>query len=121
MENIDLVTRHLKKIILQNGGDVKRETLNVIKATDGKLFYEASDGKVYRVYDFVENTISLNLPENAKQFEASAKAFGKFQNMLSDFDASMLYESIPDFHNTVRYLAGFKKAVLSVSQHRFFC
>lgn len=110
MENIDLVTRHLKKIILQNGGDVKRETLNVIKATDGKLFYEASDGKVYRVYDFVENTISLNLPENAKQFEASAKAFGKFQNMLSDFDASKLYETIPNFHNTISRTKDLKQA-----------
>ena len=31
-------------------------------------------------------------------------AFGKFADLLSDFDASTLYEVLPDFHNTrVRY------------------
>ena len=31
---------------------------------------------------------------------SAGEAFGSFQMMLSDFDASSLYYTIPDFHNT---------------------
>lgn len=111
MENIDAVTKHLRKAISENGGNPDRETLTVIKTKDNKLFYKASDGGCYRVYKFIENTISLNLPENPEQFESSAKAFGKFQNMLSDFDAKTLFEVIPDFHNTTSRIENLKKAL----------
>jgi len=110
MENIANVTEHLRAIIEKNGGNPDRETLTVVKTRDGKLFYEASDGKCYRVYIFIDNTLSLNLPENPTQFENSAKAFGRFQNMLADFDASSLYETIPDFHNTPKRTQNLKNA-----------
>ena len=35
-------------------------------------------------------------------FKNSGKAFGKFQNYLSEFDASMLTETIKDFHNKMK-------------------
>lgn len=111
MENILAVTEHLRKVIVQNGGNPDRETLTVIKTEDGKLYYESEDGNCYRMYKFIDNTISLNLPENPEQFESSAKAFGKFQNMLADFDASTLYETIPDFHNTPKRTINLKKAL----------
>lgn len=111
MENIDSVTKHLRKIIAENGGNPDRETLTVIPTKDNKLYYQASDGEYYRIYNFVDNTFSLNLPENPEQFEASAKAFGKFQNMLSDFDAKTLFEVIPKFHNTSSRIENLKKAL----------
>jgi len=111
MENIEGVTKHLGKIIKENGGNPDRETLTVIKTKDGKLFYKASDGSCYRMYKFIDHTISLNLPENPHQFESSAKAFGRFQNMLADFDANSLYETIPDFHNTPKRTDALKKAM----------
>ena len=111
MENILAVTEHLRKVIAKNGGNPDRETLTVIKTEDGKSYYESEDGNCYRMYKFIDNTISLNLPENPEQFESSAKAFGKFQNMLADFDASTLYETIPDFHNTPKRTLNLKKAL----------
>lgn len=50
----------------------------------------------------MERTFSLQTVENHTQFESLAHAFGNFQNQLSDFDASKLSETIPDFHNTVK-------------------
>ncbi len=110
MENIYAVTRHLRGIIKENGGNPERETLNVVKTKDGKLFFESKEGKCYRMYKFIDDTITLNLPENPEQFESSAKAFGRFQNMLSNFDASSLYETIPDFHNTPKRTENLIKA-----------
>ncbi len=36
-----------------------------------------------------------------EDFYQSAIAFGRFQNLLSDFPAETLYETIPEFHNTI--------------------
>ncbi|MBE7036520.1 MAG: aminoglycoside phosphotransferase family protein [Ruminococcaceae bacterium] len=100
MENIENVTEHLRKKIAAAGGDPNRETLTLVKTVDGKTYFELEDGRVYRVYRFIENAISYNKVESAKQFYDVARAFGKFQNMLADFPAEKLYETIPEFHNT---------------------
>ena len=39
MENIMGVTSHLRRKIVENGGDPERETLNVLLAKDGKPYY----------------------------------------------------------------------------------
>ena len=58
----------------------------------------------YRVYDFIEESVCLQIPRNTDEFYESAVAFGDFANMLSDFDATQLHEILPNFHNTlVRY------------------
>lgn len=99
MNNVELVTSFLREKIILNSGDPKRETLNLIKTKDGKNYCQKDD-KYYRVYEFVENTVTLQIVENEKDFKESAVAFGKFQRLLKDFDASKLVEVIKNFHNT---------------------
>lgn len=102
MDNILAVTEHLnKKGIL---------SLKVIKTVDDKPFLKCNDG-AYRVYDFIDNSVTYQRAETKEVFRNSGYSFGEFQNFLDDFDASVLYETIPNFHNTpVRY-ENFKKAV----------
>ena len=52
------------------------------------------------MYDFVEGTICLQLPETDEDFYQSAVGFGTFQQLLPDFPAAKLHETIPNFHNT---------------------
>jgi len=111
MENIVSVTEHLRKKIIAAGGNPDRETLTVIRTRDDNPYYLAENGNCYRVYKFITDTVSLNLPENPAQFESSAKAFGKFQNMLADFDASKLHETIPNFHHTPKRIEALKEAM----------
>lgn len=111
MENIDLVTKHLRKKVIENGGDPERETLNLIKTIDGKNFYQDEDGSCYRVYKFVVDTDTYEYVETTEQLYRAARAFGKFFNMLSDFDAELLHDTIPDFHNTKKRYETFLKAV----------
>ena len=94
MNNIMLVTEHLKK-----KHDDPRRVLNIIKTTDGKPYTEVG-GEYWRAYDFVEDSICLQLPENNDDFYESAVAFGNFGQELSDFPVEKLIEVIPDFHNT---------------------
>lgn len=111
MDNIVLVTKHVRAKVIENGGDPKRESLEVIKTVDGKNYYTDSDGSCYRLYNFVDNSLSYEYVENPHQLYLAAKAFGKFFNMLSDFDASQLYDTIENFHNTKSRYDNFIKAV----------
>lgn len=100
MENIANVTGHLKKKIVENGGDPKRETLSIISAQDGKPYYVDEAGNFWRCYPFIADTISLDRAETTEDFYQSAVAFGNFQRLLSDFPAQQLHETIPHFHDT---------------------
>ncbi len=100
MENIENVTNYMRQIIKREGGDVERETLTIIPTKDGKLVYQDSEGRYWRAYDFIEETVTLQQVNTPEDFYESALAFGSFQRKLANFDATKLYESIKDFHNT---------------------
>ncbi len=99
MNNISSVTEFLRKKIIEANGDPDRETLTLLKANDGKYYHENENG-FYRMYLFITDATCYNKAEKAGMFGESAKAFGRFQNLLAEFDATVLTESIKDFHNT---------------------
>ena len=98
MNNILGVTSHIRA--KNAGGDVERCTLNVIKTLDGKDYFCDSIGSWWRLYDFVEGTVTREVVEDPEDFYTCARAFGRFQQQLSDYDASVLYPTIENFHNT---------------------
>lgn len=99
MENISKVTEHLRKKILSEGGNPDRETLTIVPTVSGDKYYRDENGDCYRVYKFITDSVSHSIGTPEILYNA-AKAFGKFQNMLNDFPAEELYETIPNFHNT---------------------
>lgn len=111
MENIVNVTGYLLEMIILQGGEPDRETLNVIKTRDGENYYRDSGGNYWRAFLFIERTICLEKVESAKDFYDSAVAFGNFQRMLADYPAEKLHETIPDFHNTPSRFRDFQRAV----------
>lgn len=110
MENFAGITGFLREKILANGGDPLRETLSLVKTRDGKDFYTDKNGKVWRLTPFIENTDCFQKADNAL-FEASARAFGRFQLLLRDYPAETLHETIPHFHDTEDRLAKFERAL----------
>lgn len=100
MENIANVTEWLGDKIKAEGGDPSRETLTLIKTKDGKNYYEADPENCFRMYKFVEKSISCDVADDPIWLYEAGRAFGKFQRMLSGFPADTLHETITDFHNT---------------------
>lgn len=54
---------------------------------------------------------ALRPPESDTDFYESAIAFGRFQEMLREFPAETLHETIPLFHNTTNRYRIFRKAL----------
>ncbi len=111
MENIVGVTAHLRKKIIQNGGDPERETLNVILSKDGKSCYLDTRGDYWRAYKFITGAGCYDCVQNPEDFYESALAFGRFQRLLADYPAHTLHETIKGFHDTQARLEVFKQAV----------
>lgn len=101
MKNICAVTNHLKAQGV--------ETLTVVPTKDGKPFLE-SEGN-WRVYDFIEGAVTYQTAPSKELFALSGRAFGEFQNYLAGFDASVLYEVIPHFHDTPKRFRDFMAAL----------
>lgn len=111
MENIVGVTSYLRRMIIADGGDPQRETLNVIPAKDGKAYYVDAQNEYWRAYHYIENASSFEQVEKPEDFYESALAFGRFQRQLADYPAETLHETIPGFHDTKARFEAFKEAV----------
>ena len=110
MENFIGITSYLREKVIAQGGDPLRETLSLVPTRDGKLFYTDSNGKVWRLTPFIENTDCFQ-SATPELFEASARAFGRFQYMLQGYPAETLHETIVNFHNTEDRYAKFIAAL----------
>lgn len=95
MGNIAGVTGHLTR----QSSDPRR-VLTLVQTKSGQTYYHAPDGSYWRIYVFVEGSVCLQQPETPADFYESAVAFGEFQQMLKDFPAHTLHETIPNFHHT---------------------
>ena len=112
MANVSAVTDFLRSRV-----EDPRMALHFIPTHDGLYYYRDSEGEFWRAYDFVGG-FCLDAPESDEDFYQSALAFGRFQNMLSEFPAHTLYETIPEFHNTVDRYRQFKDSVATNSVGR---
>lgn len=70
---------------------------------EGLNYYLYEKDAFWRVVNYVDS-ITFNVSDDLGIIEATGKAFEDFQTQLSDFDGSVLYETIPDFHNTKKRL-----------------
>ena len=104
MSNISRVLDHLAA----NAPESRR--LSYVPTLDGGSFVKESDG-YYRLYDFLEDTTTYQIPDTPERFKTSAQAFAEFQNVLSNFPATELFEVIPRFHDTRKRFEDFKAAL----------
>lgn len=92
MENIEKVTGHIRV------KKPKQMALHFHHTADRKN-YLFNENDCWRLLGYIPS-ITYNVCEDLEVVRNAGKAFGEFQMLLSDFDASKLHETIPDFHNT---------------------
>lgn len=109
INNVDKVTAFLR----EEKGYNPKKVITLMSADEGKKYTFDEDGICYRMYIFIDDVICLEHPDNAEDFYQCGFGFGRFQSDLADFDATQLFETIPDFHNTPKRYRDFLAAVES--------
>ena len=107
MANIFAVTAHLRKKGVP--------TLTFLKTKEGRTYFEDESG-AWRLA-LREAGRTYNEP-TAELLERGARAFGRFQSALADFDATTLYETIPNFHNTPKRIEALWESVATAERER---
>lgn len=95
MANAAAITGYIRERV-----DDPRLALHFIPTWEGLFYHLDEAGEYWRMYDFVGG-FCLDTPQSDMDFYQSALAFGRFQHLLSDFPAETLFETIPEFHNTI--------------------
>ncbi|MCL2544282.1 MAG: aminoglycoside phosphotransferase family protein [Clostridia bacterium] len=111
MRNMTMVTEYLRERVKEQGGDVDREVLTLWRTAEGKVLHRACDGGLWRAFTFVEGALTVQRVTCAEQLYEAGSAFGRFQNLLSEFAARELAPVIPDFHNTRARFAALEAAI----------
>ena len=117
MENVQRVTAHLAA---KSSGEPDKRTraLKLIFTRDGHSFHRDDAGNYWRAYVFIENARTYDAVQSPKQAFEAAKAFGRFQKLLSDLPAPRLHETIPHFHDTPKRFAALEGAIQTDAANR---
>lgn len=110
MSNIQGVTHFIRNKHRNDGRSYENRTLHFIPSPDKKR-YLSHNGNAYRMYIYIDNVFTVDKMERVENFYSAGLGFGEFANILSDFDASQLHETIKNFHNTPSRYNDFENAV----------
>ena len=105
MDNIAAVTAFLARSAPR--GD---RALTTVRSGDGSWLARNATGECWRMFEFLEGTVTRATAANASDAQVTAHAFGEFQRRLAAYDGPQLHVTIPRFHDTERRLRAFERA-----------
>lgn len=117
MENVASVTKHIcaKRKSALNVNHVKNPIVSKY------LYFDSKTDSYWRLYDYIEADVK-NAVKDDKDVYMLGRAIGDFSKALSDFDAGLLVETIPDFHHTRKRFRHFCETmdsdVISIDESR---
>lgn len=103
MSNIDKVTEYIH----EKYPDIK--CLHFHHTKERHNYLEGEEG-FWRLSNYIPS-VTFNSCDDLSVVRSAGQAFGNFQQMLADFDASSLFYTIPDFHNTRSRYAKLKEEI----------
>ena len=106
MNNVIAVTDYLHDRV-----EDPRGCLTLVPTLNGELYLKTAEGDVWRMYEYILDSVCLEAAESAEDLRQSGVAFGMFQNQLADFPAATLTETIPHFHDTPDRYRIFREAI----------
>lgn len=97
MYNIDLVTNHIRKKNIYEGKNYRNSSLTLIKTKHDQNFAIVND-EYWRCYTWIDG-VTYDSSTDTKIFYEAGRIIGEFQQLLADFNPSLLTDNIKNFHN----------------------
>lgn len=98
MNNIVMVSNHIKAKVAAAGGDPLREAMTITETQDGKLYFIDDEGEYWAACLMIEPSMAYDVANTPELAYQGGKGMGKFQSMLADFDTE-LANILPGFHD----------------------
>ena len=109
MDNMMRITTHIREK-LAGVPEVTRRVITVVPTRDGRSYYRNGGGDVWRSFFFIEGAQTFEAVQSPRQATEAGKAFGHFQQLVSDLPGRLV-ETIPDFHHTRKRFTTLQKAI----------
>ena len=109
MHNLQVVSDHIRerKKLANSYIFTDWQMLDAITARDGRNFFIDPEGGFWRALRFIRGASPLERITSDKEALEVGRALGTFHWLLSDLDAGLLHDTLPDFHNVEQYLKHF--------------
>ncbi len=111
MQNIVNVTEFIEGKINRMGQDSHNRVLKFCQAKNGEYYTIDDYNDYWRMYEFIDKSITYDSTNNLTVLEETGRAFGEFQYYLSDFPIESLNIIIPHFHNTQKRYEALKEVI----------
>jgi len=110
MENIQRVTTHLAAKVASEPS-CSRRGLTLVPARNGLCYHRDAQENYWRTYLFIESALTYDAVESPRQAFEAARAYGRFQRLLTDLPGARLHDTIPDFHHTPKRFAALQASL----------
>ncbi len=115
MHNLVCILDHL-----QDNPDPRYQLLRIVKSAHSNAYIDENND-YWRIFQYLENTRTIDKITDPLQAREAAKAFGNFLNRLDQLDPGLVFETIDNFHNyrsrIQKLNAAVKKDDLARKQH----
>lgn len=96
--NVEALVHNIGLVLpVLNGGGYKKIILSPAK--DGAIVFRTAAGEVWRLMTFIEDSHVYNTTGNPEVAKEAGRIIGLFHGLLSDFDTTLLKETLADFHD----------------------
>ena len=95
MRNIERVTAHLETVAAPG-----ERNLRLVPACGGGYGVSDASGRAWRLFEFIEASVSLDRIQSAAEAFALGDAFGRLQRRLCTLDPATLADPLPGLHDT---------------------
>ncbi|MFA6769983.1 MAG: aminoglycoside phosphotransferase family protein [Bacteroidales bacterium] len=111
-QNIRLITGHIrKKLEQEKSTDIFKKVLtpsSILSNGASKSYYWDHNNDFWRMYVFIEDSVTHEKVLNKKMAESAGKAMATFHKQLLDFKSDEFKELLPDFHHAPRRVVNLK-------------
>ncbi|MBN2392540.1 MAG: aminoglycoside phosphotransferase family protein [Anaerolineae bacterium] len=107
MANIRVYNEHVAARLAAEGDTMVRrwKTPQIVPSRDGRDYVLDAEGGFWRALTFIEGARTYPTIQDARHAREVGYALGRFQSLISDLDATRLYDTLVGYHITPRYLA----------------
>jgi len=111
MRNIRIVLDHLRREIQNETSWGNKFTVLSLYTGKSGDWFAARDGSAWRLMSMVRDSITCSSVSDPRQAKKLGRGLGFFHRLLSNLDPEQLVDTLPDIHNTAKYLYQFDKII----------